>query len=211
MAKALPLLARKARVRSSAATIFSPAPGAPNARAGLAHRRLTVIDLSDDSAQPMVDATRRFVLVYNGELYNYVELRRELESGGKGAAHVRRHRGGAPGMDAVGALGSSSALLACGPSRSSTSNVGRWSYAATASGSRPCSTQRSRGALLFASEIKGLLAAIPTPEPHDATVAGLYHGLGTDTGLQNVLRRRAPSPAPTCCEVSLDDPGTHPG
>ena len=48
-------------------------------RAVLAHRRLSIIDLSADGIQPMVDSERGLVISYNGELYNYVELRAELE------------------------------------------------------------------------------------------------------------------------------------
>lgn len=47
---------------------------------GIGHRRLAIIDLSDAGHQPMVDKTSRFVLSYNGEIYNHTELRRELES-----------------------------------------------------------------------------------------------------------------------------------
>lgn len=50
----------------------------------LAHSRLSIIDLSDASHQPMLDAARRIVLVYNGELYNFRELRRELQGRGHG-------------------------------------------------------------------------------------------------------------------------------
>jgi asparagine synthase (glutamine-hydrolysing) len=49
---------------------------------GLGHRRLAVIDLSPAAAQPMVSADQRFVLSYNGEIYNYRELRAELEAAG---------------------------------------------------------------------------------------------------------------------------------
>ncbi len=48
----------------------------------LGHTRLSVIDVSNAGAQPMTDETKRFVIVYNGEFYNYREQRKILE--GKG-------------------------------------------------------------------------------------------------------------------------------
>jgi asparagine synthase (glutamine-hydrolysing) len=51
-------------------------------RVGLAHRRLSIIDLSPGGHQPMWDEERSVAIVYNGELYNFRELRKELEDDG---------------------------------------------------------------------------------------------------------------------------------
>ena len=49
---------------------------------GLAHRRLSIIDLSDAAAQPMTSADGRFHITYNGEIYNYRALRDALKGEG---------------------------------------------------------------------------------------------------------------------------------
>lgn len=48
--------------------------------AGLGHNRLSILDLSERGNQPMKSHDGRYVLILNGEIYNYLELRRELES-----------------------------------------------------------------------------------------------------------------------------------
>lgn len=52
-------------------------------RVGLAHRRLSILDLTTAGHQPMSSQDGRFTLVFNGEIYNYREIRAELEKAGR--------------------------------------------------------------------------------------------------------------------------------
>lgn len=59
-----------------------PLAGAGGAFLGLGHRRLSILDLSDSGHQPMYLPERDITVVYNGEIYNFIELRQELEKKG---------------------------------------------------------------------------------------------------------------------------------
>ncbi|NQV47410.1 MAG: asparagine synthetase B, partial [Rhodospirillaceae bacterium] len=55
----------------------------PDGRVGLAHRRLAIVDLSEKAAQPMLDSAETVCITFNGEIYNHLALRRELEQAGR--------------------------------------------------------------------------------------------------------------------------------
>jgi asparagine synthase (glutamine-hydrolysing) len=172
--------------------------------AGLAHRRLTIIDPTDDSAQPMSDASGRFWLVYNGELYNYVELRSELERAGR----------------TLRTVGDTEVVLEAwaqwGPACLDRF-VGMWAFALLdlerrrlvlcrdRFGIKPMFYAQAGGALRFASEIKGLLAGMPTPEPDDAIVSGFLLS-AADSGPQTFFDGIRRLPPAHLLDVSLDDP-----
>jgi len=81
-------LAAAARAMTDAMVHRGPDSGAvwTDAEAGVAFafRRLAIIDLSPQGDQPMTSASGRFIIVYNGEVYNFQELRKELEGAGVG-------------------------------------------------------------------------------------------------------------------------------
>lgn len=50
-----------------------------NLNVHLGHNRLSIIDLSSDANQPFISGDKQYILTYNGEIYNYIELREELK------------------------------------------------------------------------------------------------------------------------------------
>src|SRR5882762_6370467 len=54
----------------------------PDRRVGLGHRRLSIIDLSENALQPMANEDGSLWVIFNGEIYNHAEIRAELEKRG---------------------------------------------------------------------------------------------------------------------------------
>lgn len=172
---------------------------------GFVHRRLSIIDLSDASRQPMMDESGAYCLVFNGEIYNYRELRAELTDLGY----------------AFMTTGDTEVLLrayqAWGPACMSRLN-GMWAFALLDAragcvilsrdrfGIKPLYYTVKNNTLCFASEIKGLLAVSEVErEPNERTVARfLLTGLVDDTA-ETFFKRILKLPAAHWMSVSVED------
>lgn len=128
-----------------------------DAGVGFAHRRLSILDLSPHGAQPMASASGRFVLCYNGEIYNHAVLRRDLEAGG--AIAWRGHSDTEVLLEAIERWGIRTTLERCN---------GMFAFAVwdrqqrtltlarDRLGEKPLYIGRVGGMLAFASELKAL-------------------------------------------------------
>ncbi len=149
---------------------------------GFAHRRLSILDLSETNLQPMVALSGQYCLIYNGEIYNYQELRTELEELGhtfktKGDTEVLLKAYEQWGLGCLERLN------------------GMWAFALFDSRSRQVVFSRDRfgikplyytiqnNTIYFASEIKGLLAVSSLRcEPNEKAVARyLFAGQNDET------------------------------
>jgi len=128
-----------------------------DARIGLGHRRLSIIDLSERGAQPMKDASGHLVVTFNGEIYNYRALRTELEAEGyrfttESDTEVLLHLYAAKGRAMVDHLRGMFAF-ALWDGRRSALLLARDPY-----GIKPLYYADVEGTLRFASQVKALLA-----------------------------------------------------
>jgi asparagine synthase (glutamine-hydrolysing) len=140
---------------------------------GMVHRRLAIIDLSDDGLQPMTNEDRTLWLVYNGEIYNYIELREELTGKGHqfhshsdsevilhayeewGTGCLQRFNG----MWAFALWDERTQQLFCARDRF---------------GIKPFYYSEIKGSFLFASEIKALLPHPDVGKKPDDEILGTY-------------------------------------
>jgi asparagine synthase (glutamine-hydrolysing) len=144
---------------------------------GLGHRRLAVIDLSASGHQPMLDARRELAVVFNGEIYNFVELRRELQ--GKG--HCFRTGSDTEvvlaayrewGADCPAKMNGMFALALYDSVRR------RVFLARDRAGEKPLFYSIADGMIRFASELKGMLADPAFPRQVDRESLDLYLAMG---------------------------------
>lgn len=178
---------------ASGAWTSAPDPGGWGAL--LAHRRLSILDLSPSGAQPMVDPVTGSVVVLNGEIYNYRDLRSRLAAEGQsfrstGDTAVMLRALGLHGSDAVAWLRGMFAFACWDPARR------RLLLARDPLGIKPLYVARSGDpaagwALAFASEVRALLASglLATPRLDPGAVASVvWNGfvVGPQTAVEGV-------------------------
>lgn len=168
---------------------------APPARVGLGHRRLAILDLSDRGSQPMSAAASGAWIVFNGEIYNHLELRSELETRGRffntrTDTEVLLQSYLEWGEECLQRLEGMFAFAIWDGGR------GRLFCARDRLGIKPFYYATPRDHFIFASEIKGLLpfpGLTPTPDD-DAVLGFLVHG-NCDYGERTILRGVTALPA----------------
>jgi asparagine synthase (glutamine-hydrolysing) len=165
---------------------------------GLANRRLAVLDPTPAGDQPMALPERGLRLTYNGEIHNYVELRRELEAAGaRFRTHtdteVVLHAYAAWGLDAFERFNGMWALgLWDARSRSLVLSRDRF-------GIKPICYSARGGRVAFASEPKAILAAFSEERrPDGAEIERFLAGEFTDTGETTFFANVRVVPPATC-------------
>jgi len=149
-------------------------PGQPFA---LGHVRLSVIDTSASADQPFWSDCKRYCIVFNGEIYNYVELRSELEKNG---VNFRTRSDTEVLMQAMITWGSAALNRLNGMwsfvfvdtlAMSALVSRDRW-------GVKPLFVARSETTLLMCSEAKGIIAYLGSCPPPNLESIGLYMKFG---------------------------------
>ncbi|HEX6031282.1 MAG TPA: asparagine synthase (glutamine-hydrolyzing) [Tepidiformaceae bacterium] len=133
---------------------------APGASVGFGHTRLRIIDLTEASDQPIVDEAAQLSLIFNGEIYNYIELRDELKDLG--------HRFKSEGDGEVILRAYEEWGVDCLPRLNGMFAFGLWDgrkrqllLARDRFGEKPLYVARGSRGLIFASEMKAILSIRP--------------------------------------------------
>ncbi len=154
---------------------------------GLGHRRLAIIDLSPGGHQPMQDAGGGLCIVFNGEIYNFADLRRELIAKG----HAFRTQSDTEvilaayrewGADCLSRLNGMFAFALYDARRR------QLFMARDRAGEKPLFYALAGGVLRFASELKGLMADPALPRRIDAAALDCYLAMGFVPGGRSMLQ-----------------------
>jgi asparagine synthase (glutamine-hydrolysing) len=156
-------------------------------RVGLAQRRLSIIDLSARGHQPMQDPSARLTLIFNGEIYNFIELRDQLIAKGyafqsQSDTEVILNAYREWGTDCLSHLNGMFAIALYD------SNADRLFLARDRAGEKPLFYSHNGGSLRFSSELKGLMADPAFDRSIDRDALDSYLATGYVAGEACILR-----------------------
>jgi asparagine synthase (glutamine-hydrolysing) len=160
---------------------------APDGSVVLGHRRLAILDLSPAGAQPMENSNGTTVVVFNGEIYNHEELRRELTADGR---HFRGRSDTEVLLAAYDAWGERCVERLRGMFAFAIYDQSRrvLFMARDRAGEKPLYWAESRGGLVFASELKALMADSEFPRRLSPEGLAYYLSLGYVPGDRCILQ-----------------------
>lgn len=175
----------------------------PDGRVGLAHRRLSILDLSPLGHQPMHTSNGQCTIVFNGEVYNFAELKRELEAKGH---TFRSHCDTEVILEAYRAWGSGCVARLRGMFAFVLYDAAaeRVLLARDRAGEKPFFYALFNGQLRFASELKGLLADPGVPRVLDPAALDAYLAFGYVPGDQCLVSGINKLPAGTLATYDLN-------
>lgn len=202
------------RIRRMAAALAHRGPDAEGiwlddaCSLALGHRRLSVFDLSEAGSQPMISADGSTVMVYNGEIYNFLELRSELNARG---VHFKSRSDSEVLLEMIVRDGIAATL----PRLEGMFAFAIWNrrqrrltLARDAFGKKPLLYEIGEDRLRFASELGGFLADRQGTAPRlDETAAHLMLSFGVVPEPMSILEGVRKLPAGHAMEVSQGDGG----
>jgi asparagine synthase (glutamine-hydrolysing) len=154
---------------------------------GLGHRRLAIIDLSPAGHQPMLDSSRQLAIIFNGEIYNFLDLRLELEKRGHefhtaSDTEVILEAYHEWGMECLEHLDGMFALALYDKTRR------RLLLARDRAGEKPFFFTHANGRFAFASELKALFADSTIERRIDPGALESFLAYGYVAGRQSIIR-----------------------
>ena len=149
----------------------------PDKKIGLGHRRLSIIDLSEAGKQPMSDRDEKLHIVYNGEIYNFLEVRKELEKKGcifksKTDTEVILYAYKTWGTDCLAKLNGMFAFAIYDLDKK------KIFIARDRIGKKPLYWSQYKGKFVFASELKSILCDFEFPKDIDYRALNFYLTFG---------------------------------
>jgi asparagine synthase (glutamine-hydrolysing) len=172
-------------------------------RVALGHRRLSIIDLSASGAQPMSSKCGRYVFCLNGEIYNYQDIRVELEKGGTDG--WRGHSDTEVALEAIRQWGINYSInkfdgmfaFALWDNQEQTITLARDRF-----GEKPLYYGEHKGRLIFGSELKAITLALEKDLELDEQSVSQYFTFGYIPSPRSIYKKISKLPAGSLLSIS---------